>query len=403
MNTIALSLSGKQISISSLFRKILSVKKTFDVAVIGVGGMGSSACFHLARAGLSVLGIEQFDIPHARGSSHGATRILRLGLHESTKYVPLVLRAVELWDELGLLCDEQLFHRIGSLDVSLPEDAIFSGSLRACEAYEIAHEVLSATEMKRRHPALHADEKMMGVFQPGSGFILPEASVTAHANLAMSHGAELHGRERLLGWEKQENHFVLQTNRATYNAGQVVFTTGVWLGKLLQLPVEAERTVLGWFSPHGDASIFSEKNLPVWIVDSRECGHFYGFPMHGIPGFKLGRLREVPSPSVDPDQPRAEPNSEDESDMREFVSRYFPQANGPILSMASCFFENTPDRSPIIDRVPGIEGAWVLGGFSGHGFKYATVIGEIARELVMTGGSTQNLEPFRAARFSLKS
>jgi sarcosine oxidase len=314
--------------------------------------------------------------------------------------VPLVLRAVELWDELGALSGESLFHRIGSLDVSAPEGAIFNGSLRACEAYDIAHEVLTAAEIKKRHPALHPDETMMGVFQPGSGFLLPEASVTAHANLAMIHGAEIHGHERLLGWEKKGDRFELKTDRATYEAGQVIFTTGAWIGKLLDLPVEAERTVLGWFSPLGDPSPFSERNLPVWIVDSEECGHFYGFPIHGIPGFKLGRLRDHPSPSVDPNLPRVEPNASDEADMREFISRYFPRANGPILSMAACFFENTPDRSPIIDSVPGVKGAWVLGGFSGHGFKYATVMGEIARELVTTGTSSQNLKPFKASRFS---
>jgi len=385
----------------SIPHRILTVNaKHFDVAVIGVGGMGSAACFHLARAGLKVLGLERFGVPNTRGSSHGATRILRLGLHESTKYVPLVLRAVELWDELGSLVGESLFHRIGSLDISVPKGAIFSGSLKACEAYDIEHEILSATELRKRHPAVHPDDAMMGVFQPGSGFVLPEASVTAHANLAMAHGAEIHGMEQLLSWEKTGDHFVLTTDRSVYEAGQVVFTTGAWIGKLLELPVEAERTVLGWFAPVSGASDFVEEKLPTWILDSEECGHFYGFPIHGIPGFKLGRLRENPSASVDPDQPRVEPNSEDEADMRQFVSRYFPEANGPILSMAACFFENTPDRSPIIDSVPGVEGAWVLGGFSGHGFKYATVTGEIAKDLVTTGTSSQNLEPFKASRFS---
>ena len=195
----------------------------------------------------------------------------------------------------------------------------------------------------------------------------------------------------------------IQPQAAIRQAGQIVFTTGAWIGKLLDLPVEAERTVLGWFSPVCDFANFSEKNLPVWIVDSEASGHFYGFPTHGIPGFKLGRLRETPSPSVDPGKPRVEPNQEDEADMRQFVSRYFPSANGPILSMVSCFFENTPDRSPIIDGVPGVEGAWVLGGFSGHGFKYATVTGEIAKDLVTKGSSTQNLAPFKASRFVIKA
>jgi sarcosine oxidase len=375
--------------------------KSFDVAVLGVGGMGSAACLRLAEAGRSVLGVERFSIPNTRGSSHGATRILRLGLHESAKYVPLVRRAVELWDELGARTDQQIFHRIGSLDISTPEGPIFRGSLGACERCDIPHEVLDAREIRARHPALNPAPDMMAVFQPGSGFVVPEAAITAHVNLALAEGAEIHGHERVLGWTGREGNFVIKTDRDRYAAAQIVVTSGAWLGKLLPtMPVAAERCVLGWFAPARNAGNFGEDRLPVWIVDSPTTGHFYGFPIHGIPGFKLGRLRETPGAAVDPDLPRREPDAEDEADIRQFLREIFPDADGPVLSMETCFFENTPDRSPIIDRAPGQDGVWAIGGFSGHGFKYASAIGEVARDLVVKGECAFDLRPFRADRFA---
>ncbi len=373
--------------------------KSFDVAVIGVGAMGSAACWHLASAGLKVLGIEQFSIPNSRGSSHGATRILRLGLHESARYVPMVTRALELWHETGTRVGESLFHQVGSLDVADPSSRIFSGSLNACIECGIDHEVLDASALRARFPAIRPDAEMMAVHQPGSGFVLPEAAISAHTNLAIAHGAEIHGMERLLDWKREGQIFRITTDHDVYLAEQIVFTAGAWLGNLLKLPVEAERTVLGWFAPVENAHHFAEQNLPVWIVDSEQCGHFYGFPIHGVPGFKLGRLREHSSPPVDPDLRRREPDQADEDDMRQFVARYFPGANGPVLSMTTCFFENTPDRAPIVDRLPGEEGCWVAGGFSGHGFKYSSAIGEVIKDLVTSGASRFDLRPFAADRF----
>lgn len=372
--------------------------KTFDVAVIGVGGMGSAACLRLAEAGQRVLGLERFSIPNARGSSHGATRILRLGLHESAKYVPLVRRAVELWDELGARVGGKIFHRVGSLDVSAPERSIFAGSLSACETCGIEHEVLDARALADRFPAFRPRSDMAAVYQPGSGFVVPEAAITAHVNLALAAGAEIHGHERVLGWDRRGGAFVIRTDRAAYEADQLVVTTGAWLGQLLPVPVEAERCVLGWFAPARHAAHFAPDRLPVWIVDSAATGHFYGFPIHGIPGFKLGRLREVPSPGVDPDLPRREPDFADEADMRAFIEEIFPDAAGPVLSMETCFFENTPDRAPIIDEIE--DGVFALGGFSGHGFKYASAVGEIARDLVLGRAPAFDLAPFRADRFA---
>jgi sarcosine oxidase len=377
--------------------------QTYDLAVIGVGGMGSAIAMHATARGLKVLGIEQFGIPNTRGSSHGATRILRLGLHEGPTYVPLVLRAVELWKELGEKVGTSIFHRIGSLDVSLPDSHIFQGSKRACDKFEIPHEVLDAAETTRRFPALTPTPEMISVYQPGSGLVLPELAVSSHVNVALEGGAEIHGYERMLGWESRGSSYLVRTNRDTYEAKQIVFSAGAWIGKMLGefgVQVAPERTVLGWFAPKANYANFQEAKLPVWIVDYPEIGHFYGFPMHGIPGFKLGRLREIPLPGIDPDLLRREPDAEDEADMRSFVQAAFPDANGPILSMETCFFENSPDRTPIIDRLPGEQGAWVTGGFSGHGFKFCSAVGEVMADLITKGGSAFDLSPFALSRFN---
>ncbi len=381
------------------------MSKVYDVAVIGVGGMGSAACFRMAQAGLSVLGIEQFSIPNTRGSSHGATRILRLGLHESEKYVPMVMRAVELWRDAEQQSGEKLFHAVGSIDVAEPHSRIFWGSRDACETCDISHEVLDADEIRRRFPAIHPTDSMMAVYQHDSGFVLPELAICTHVNLALAAGAEIHGHKKTLSWEKRGDVFRIETDRGHYEAAQLVVTAGAWLGKLFgqeKVPVTAERCVLGWFAPLRNAARLSKGQLPVWIIDSEQTGHFYGFPIHGMPGFKLGRLKEIPSDAVDPDLERKYPDRIDELEMREFLAQCYPDANGSLLSMETCFFENTADRSPILDQVPGEPGCWVLGGFSGHGYKYASAVGEIACDLVLNNKPKVDLTPFRINRFISK-
>jgi sarcosine oxidase len=377
--------------------------ETYDLAVIGVGGMGSAIVAHAAARKLKVLGLEQFSIPNTRGSSHGATRILRIGLHEGPTYVPLVLRAVELWHELEDKIGSPIFHNYGGLDVAPPDSKIFKGSKAACEKFGVKHEILDAKETHRRFPAIKPARDMMAVFQPGSGFVLPELAVTAHVNVALEAGAEVHGHERLLRWESRGDKYYIRTDCSAYEAKQIIFSAGAWVGKLLaqqKIPVVPERTVLGWFSPKANYQNFQHNRLPIWIVDSPEVGHFYGFPIFGIPGFKLGRLREIPSSAIDPDLPRREPDFEDETDMRGFVRKFFPDANGPILSMETCFFENSPDRAPIIDKLPGEQGVWICGGFSGHGFKFCSAVGELMTDLVTTGTSRFDLNPFSLSRFT---
>jgi sarcosine oxidase len=374
--------------------------RTFDVAVLGVGGIGSAACYHLARTGLRVVGIEQFSIPHSRGSSHGVTRILREGLHENETYVPLVRRALELWRELEKASGTQLFYQTGSLDIGLPESSIVVGSLNSCQRWSILHETFAASELRRRYPVLRIYDEMVAVFQPKSGFVLAEGSITAHVNGACDHGAEIHGHEKMIDWEANRAGYTIQTTHDRYEVGQIVFTVGAWASKVtgLSVQVRPERAVLGWFQPKENAAQFGVGSLPVWIIDSPDGGHFYGLPVFGIPGFKLGRLSRNLD-EVDPDLPLLEPDSRDEQDLRQFLEKHFPDANGSLLSMQTAFFEHSPDRHFIIGELPDFPGAWVIAGLSGHGFKYASALGELAKDLLVQRKSGYDLSPFRLDRF----
>jgi sarcosine oxidase len=374
--------------------------RTFDVAVLGVGGIGSAACYHLARTGLRVVGIEQFSIPHSRGSSHGVTRILREGLHENETYVPLVRRALELWRELEKTSGTQLFYQTGSLDIGLPGSSIVVGSLNSCQRWSIPHETFAASELRRRYPVLRIYDEMVAVFQPNSGFVLAEGSITAHVNGACDHGAEIHGHEKMIGWEANGDGYAIQTSHDRYEVGQIVFTVGAWASKVggLSVQVRPERAVLGWFQPKENAARFGVGSLPVWIIDSPDGGHFYGLPVFGIPGFKLGRLSRNLD-EVDPDLPLLEPDSRDEQDLRQFLEKHFPDANGSLLSMQTAFFEHSPDRHFIIGELPDFPGAWVIAGLSGHGFKYASALGELAKDLLVQRKSGYDLSPFRLDRF----
>ena len=372
--------------------------KTYDLCVIGVGGMGAAIAAHAARRGLKTLGIEQFSLPHKRGSSHGVTRILRLGLHEGPTYVPLVLRAVELWKELGEITGTPMFHNIGSFDVAPPESPIFKGSVTACQAHNIPHEVLDAKETHRRFPGITPDPEMLAVHQPGSGFVLSDASIEAHLNLALMGGAELHGHETVLGWEHEGDLYRVETNRDCYLAKNLVISTGAWANKLLpSIPVKTERQVVGWFQPAEQPELFSPARMPSWIIDSPTLGHFYGLPIFGVPGFKLSKF--FYGDLVEPSGPFSAPQPQEEEVMRVFLRRYFPKADGPTMTLGATFFENTPDRDFIIDQVPGQPGLWLALGFSGHGYKYAAAIGELMTDLVTTGESRFDLSPFRLSRF----
>jgi len=376
-----------------------SVDTSFDTVVVGVGGMGSAALCHLAQRGHRVLGIEQFGIPHEMGSSHGFTRIIRLAYFEHPAYVPLLRRAYALWRVAGAAFGESLLGTTGSLDIGLPGGGLVEGSRQACELHGLPHEVLSAAEVHRRFPGYELPDEASAVFQPDGGYLLAERCVVAHATLAQRAGAEVRVGERVLAWEANGSGVRVSTDRAVYGAGRLVLTAGAWMGKLA--PVLAgvarpERQVVGWFHPLAPG-LFEPARFPVFNMRVAE-GTFYGVPAVGRPGLKVGRwhhLRET----VDPDAIDRTCSARDEEVLRQCVNRYFPQATGPTLALNACMFTNSPDEQFIIDLHPAHAQVSLAAGFSGHGFKFCSVVGEIMADLAESGHTQHDIGMFTLERF----
>jgi sarcosine oxidase len=368
----------------------------YDVVVVGVGGMGSSALYHLARRGKRVLGLERFDLLHEHGSSHGLTRIIRLAYFEHPDYVPLLRRAYELWRELEPETGEQLLHTTGIIEGG-PE--ILDGVLRSCAAHAIEHEVLNGVEVAARFPAFDLPPEMEVAYQADGGFVVPERCIVAHVEGALSHGATLRARERVLDWKQNENGVCVTTDRGVVEAETLVLTAGAWSQDVARLPaglVRGVRQSLAWLQPTRP-ELFKPARMPVFNL-ALDGEHFYGFPAHGIPGFKLGRYDHFGS-GGDPDTIAREPTLEDEAPLRAFAERYFPDGAGPTVALKTCLFEPSPDEHFLIDRHPDAPSAVVAAGFSGHGYKFCSVVGEILADLAIDGSTAHDIGLFRLDRF----
>ena len=375
----------------------------YDTIVLGIGGMGSAALYHLARQGRRVLGIERFDIPNDRGSSHGVNRIIRLAYSEHPSYVPLLYRSYELWRELQQSAGEQLLYITGGIDAGTPGSPVFEGSLRSCQEHGLSHEILTSTELRRRFPGYRLPQDTMAVFQSEGGFLLSEKCIVAHVTLAQALGAEVHGRESVSEWEPLQSGVRVTTDRGSYEADTLVITSGAWSGThisyLADLAVP-ERQVLAWFQPK-QPELFTPQTFPVFNVLVEE-GRFYGFPVFSIPGLKVGKYHHL-GEQTDPDELDREPHQRDEEVLRSFVELYFPEAAGPTMALKVCMFTNSPDEHFIIGRHPQYAQVSLAAGFSGHGFKFCSLVGEVLADLAHKGETSHDISMFDPTRFSPQS
>ena len=264
----------------------------YDVIVAGLGGMGSAAAWQLARRGQRVLGLERFDIPNARGSSHGVSRIIRLPYYEDPAYVPLLHRAYELWREAEAATGAELLVTTGSIDASAEDDPLFQGALASARAHAIPHEVLTGAAVNARFPGYRLPADHRAVLQPQGGLIASERAIVAHVQAAQAHGADIRARERVLRWAAHEGGegVTVTTDRGEYQAGRLVITAGAWAGELampLARLAVPERQVLAWLQPTTPAW-FEPGRFPVFNLQVEE-GRYYGFPVYEVPGFKFGR------------------------------------------------------------------------------------------------------------------
>lgn len=372
---------------------------TADVVVIGLGATGSAALHQAVRGGLSAIGIEQFEPGHDRGSSHGRSRIIRLGYFEHPSYVPLVQRAYTMWREIERQSGRTLLTVTGIAEIGAPDSELVSGTLESSRRHDLAHEVLDAREVMRRFPAFRLPNDFVGVVQPDGGFLDPEQCIPAQLELAQAAGAQMRLRERVTAIEPLGDGVRVKTESAAIEAGCAIVSAGGWASPLLpefKLPLRVTRQVLMWFDPL-EPALFAAPDFPVFMLES-EFGIHYGFPLHAKDGLKAAKHHHADE-TTDPLAIDRPPGAEDEAMIRAGLAAYLPAANGRMRAAQTCRYTMTPDGDFIIDRLPGCPQIILASPCSGHGFKFAPAIGEILAAMARGERPALDFGRFRFARF----
>ncbi len=374
------------------------MSQSFDVIVLGVGGMGSAACFELARRGRRVLGLEQFPLVHARGSSHGHTRIIRTAYAEHPSYVPLARRAFEKWYELEQLTGRHLLTECPCLNAGPPGSDHVEGVRASVRTHNLAAEELTGDEINRRYPAFHFPGDFMGIIEQAAGFLFVEECVRAQIDSAVSFGAEIHAEEAVRAWKVVGDGVEVTTDRGTYRAAKLVIAAGAWATKLLAtigVPLRVMRQVLLWFAAGGRPELFRRDRFPLFIADVPGVP-FYGLPAIDPSGAKVARHYGAPE-LPDSDGVSWDVSASDVDVMRENLAAMLPGL-GAFTKGQVCMYTVTPDRHFVIDQHPEFPQVSIACGFSGHGFKFAPTVGEILADLAEHGRTAHDIGLFSAHR-----
>lgn len=370
----------------------------YDAIVIGLGGAGSSAVYHLAASGARVLGLERFGPVHANGSSHGRSRIYRTAYFEGPEYVPLVRRAQELWFELQRRTGERIIRRTGGLMIGRPEVPTLAGARRTAEACRLEHEILDPGEASRRFPQFALAEDEVALFDPNAGVLFPETCVRCHASEAVGEGAELHYGEAVKDWSASFGSAIVRTQSAEYRARSLVITAGPWTAGMvpdLALPLEIERQFMLWFPP-SEPGLVGPERMPVFLWDRGPEEHTYGVPDFGD-GVKVGSWYGKVARS--PEEADRAYSDGEALPLRRFVARALRGVVPRETEHASCLYTNAPDHHFLIGTHPRHANVVVVSACSGHGFKFTSALGEVIARIVLLRPTGHDLALFDPGRF----
>ena len=373
----------------------------YDVGIIGLGAMGSAVSWQLARRGARIAAFDRLSPPHAAGSSHGRTRIIREAYYEHPLYVPLVRRAYELWDELQVESGRELRVQTGGLMVGRESGTLVRGALQSAVAHDIEHELLDAAGLARRFPAYVARRDTVAVLEKRAGMLFPEHCIEALIGRAAAAGAELHLDEEVRQCSATGGRVRIETVRGVYEADRVIMAAGAWLPGVLStmgvtLPLEVERQLSHWFEPeHPEDGKYAADRCPVALWEMPDGDVFATLPNQGD-GVKCGMHHAGATTS--PDTVNRMVSQGENAVARELLETVMPGAGGRLVDARVCLYTNTPDRHFIIDWLEDGR-VLVVSPCSGHGFKFAAAIGEIAAQLVTDGKSWLDLDPFSIRRF----
>jgi sarcosine oxidase len=376
----------------------------YDAIVVGLGAMGAATAAELAGRGRRVLGLEQFALPHARGSSQGGTRIIREAYFEHPLYVPLVQRAYDDWLALERRTGRRLLVPTGGLTIGPPDGRLVAGALASARTHGLAHEILGAAEVTRRHPVVRIPDGAAAVFEPRAGVLLAARAVAALLDVAREDGAEVRDGVVVEGWEVDHDGVRVTVAGETLDARRLILAGGPWLPALvpaLAPLLRVERNVVHWFRPETDTPAagraYGPDGLPVLVIEDRPDHLLYGLPsMRGLggdveDGVKFARHHGglfAPIEALEP------PDASDAAAIATDVARYLPGLRREPIRSATCPYTNTPDGHFLIDRHPGRRAVIVVSPCSGHGFKFAPVVGAIAADLADDVNVHGNLPPF---------
>jgi sarcosine oxidase len=373
----------------------------FDVVVCGLGATGSAALYQLACRGVRVLGLERFAPGHEGGSSHGETRVIRLGYFEHPSYVPLVRSAYAKWREIGAAAGRQLLHVTGIAEIGPPDGVLVAGTLASIQRHGLRHEILAAPDLMQRFPAFRVPPDFVGVVQPDGGFLEAEPAIEAMVGLAQAKGADIRISETIRAIEPVAEAVRIRTDRGVVEAGAAIVALGPWVKALLPdlpAPIRVTRQVMAWFAPVDPAPLAGGR-LPVFLLESRHGIH-YGFPPWRSPLIKVAKHHHRDQ-SVDADAYDRTVSGEDEMLIRAAIAAHLPAADGRLIKAKTCLYTMTPDGDFIIDRLPGAPQIVVASPCSGHGFKFAPAIGDILADLATAGATAHDISRFALARFGL--
>ena len=370
----------------------------YDTIVIGVGGMGSAAVDALAGRGQRVLGVEQFGIGHHRGASHGQTRIVRQAYFESPAYIPLLRRAYQLWDEMPVECS---LRRVGCLMIGRADSPVVVGAARSAAQWRIELQSLTGAEAAERFPQFRLDPDEVAVYEPDAGFVRPEATVSHLVGRAVERGATVLTDTAAIDWEANGAGVRVRTSAGEHRAARLVLTAGGWtptLAAALGLPIHVERRVMHFWEP-AVPSAFDPAVMPTFIWDLASEDSIYGFPRTGPDGVKIGFHNR--GGTADPSRPQPDGSPTEVAEMLAVLEDRMPGVLGRHLRSIGCTYALTPDHDFVLGLAPGFgDRVVVAAGFSGHGFKFVPVVGEVIADLITRGETSYDLEFLAPTRFS---
>lgn len=371
----------------------------YNYIVIGAGSMGMAAGYYLAQRGVHTLLLDAFNPPHDNASHHGETRLIRYAYGEGVAYVPLALRAGQLWQQLETVTKQKLLHQTGVVNVGAEQSPFVQNVIESAKAYELPLEVLTATEANKKWPGMHIPDAYVACYEPTAGVLKVEDCVRAYRELAIHAGAVLRTNSRVQTIVPGKQVTVTMVDGVTFTADHVIVTVGAWAKELLastglSLPVSPIRKTFAWYE--ADEALYDETRYPGFSF-MLEDACFYGFPSIDGAGLKVGR-HDGGTP-ISPNDVRAPFDDTDATDLNNFLGRYMPQV-GALKFGKTCMYAMTPDEDFIIDRHPQYDNITIAAGFSGHGFKFASAVGEVLCELATTGKTTLDIAPFSIRRFT---